>query len=467
MDSITRKIAEYSSGAKLDDLTHEAIHAATQRLIDSLGCALGAHDCEPAQIGRRLAAGQVPGKYPGYVLCFGDRLPAEAATFINSAMIRNFDFNDRYPGGHPSDCLGALLALAGAMNVDGKRFLSSMIVVYEIFARLSDATTLSRRGWDQGYAIGIATAAGVCNLLKLSIDTTAHAVGIAAASNLPLRVTRSGELTAWKNVATAYAARNGLFAALLAAEGMPGPGNAFDGRNGLWEKVTGPFELAPFPNEGGAYLTRRVQLKYFPIETNGQAAVWAALELRSKVKPSELKEIEVLTSKFTWFEIGSEPEKWDPQTRETADHSLPYIFARALVDGPIRISSFNDEAVHDASLRPLMAKIKVIPDEAIEALLPEKTVIRVMATTIDEARHAVEIVNPLGHPENPMQDRHIEEKFIALVEPVLGQNRCRTALDRWWRVRDVEDMSQLIQTLDLEAVEPMPDPHARTLSVKS
>src|SRR5262245_39452355 len=359
MDSITATITEYASSARFDEFPPAAVHAAVQRLIDSLGCAIGAHDCEPAQIGRRLAGGQTPGKYAGRVLCFGDQLPAEAATFINSAMIRNFDFNDRYPGGHPSDCLGALLALAGSMKVDGERFLTGMIVVYEIFARLSDAAKLSRQGWDQGYAIGIATAAGVCNLLKLSTEATAHAVGIAATSNLPLRVTRSGELTPWKNVATAYAARNGLFAALLAAEGMIGPGNAFEGRNGLWEKVTGPFELAPFPDQGGVYLTPKVQLKYWPIETNGQAAVWAALELRSKASPDELKEIEVFTSKFTWFEIGSEPEKWDPKTRETADHSLPYIFAKALVDGPIRVTSFSDEAVRDASLRPLMAKIKV------------------------------------------------------------------------------------------------------------
>ena len=451
MDEITYKIAEYAATASFDQLTDATVHAATQRLIDSIGCALGAHDCEPAQIGRRLAAGQVAGKYPGYVLYFGDRLSAEAATFVNSAMIRNFDFNDRYPGGHPSDCLGALLALAGAMNVDGKRFLTSMSVVYEIFARLSDATMLSRSGWDQGYAIGIATAAGVCNLLQLSIEETGHAVGIAAASNLPLRVTRSGELTPWKNVATAYAARNGLFAALLAAEGMSGPGNAFDGRNGLWEKVTGPFELALFPNQGGTYLTPRVQLKYWPIETNGQAAVWAALELRAKAGPSDLKEIEVFTSKFTWFEIGSEPEKWDPKTRETADHSLPYIFARALVDGPITVASFNDDAVRDASLRPLMARIKVIPDDSIEAMLPQKTLIRVVATTLDGTRHMVEVVNPLGHPDNPMQDRHIEEKFIALAEPVLGQERCRTALDRWWRVHAVGDVSQLIQMLALNA----------------
>jgi MmgE/PrpD N-terminal domain len=188
----------------------------------------------------------------------------ESAAFINTSMIRNFDFNDRYPGGHPSDCLGALLAIAGAMDIDGERFLASMIVAYEIFARLSDATALSRRGWDQGYAIGIATGAGVCNLLNIAPAATAHAVGIVAASNLPLRVTRSGELTPWKNAATAYATRNGVFAALLAAEGMSGPSNAFEGCNGLFEKVTGPFELAPLPNRVGAHLTPRVQLKYWP-----------------------------------------------------------------------------------------------------------------------------------------------------------------------------------------------------------
>ena len=168
---------------------------------------------------------------------------------------------------------------------------------------------------------------------------------------------------------------------------------------------------------------------------------------------TDLKAIEVFASKFTWFEIGSEPEKWDPKTRETADHSLPYIFARALVDGPIRVASFNDEAVRDASLRPLMAKIKVIADDSIEAMLPAKTMIRVVATTLDGRRHTVEIVNPLGHPDNPMQDRHVEEKFMALAEPVLGPERCRSALNQWWRVSDTEDVSRLLQSLDLEVPE--------------
>jgi 2-methylcitrate dehydratase len=451
MDTITRKIADYGAGMSFAEITDEAIHAAMQRLLDSLGCALGAYNCEPAQIGRRLATGQTAGKYPGRILCFGERIPAEAASFINTTMIRNLDFNDRYPGGHPSDCLGALLALSGAMHVDGKRFLTAMIVIYEIFARLSDATRLSRRGWDQGYAIAIATAAGICNLLGVSVERAANAVGIAATSNLPLRVTRSGELTSWKNVATAYAARNGVFAALLAAECMSGPGNAFAGRNGLCENVTGPFDLTTFPNDGGAYLTPRVQMKYWPIETNGQPAVWAALELRTKAAPAAWRQIEVFTSKFTWFEIGSEPEKWDPQTRETADHSLPYIFARALVDGPIRVSSFEDVAVRDPALRPLMAKIKVIPDDAIEAVLPEKVLLRVVAMTDDGRRHTCEVVNPLGHPDNPMQDRDIEEKFTSLAEPVLGTERSRAAWEGWRGIAASPDVAALMNLVDVQS----------------
>ena len=251
MDEITHKIAEYSSAATFSDLTDESVHAATQRLIDSLGCALGAYDCEPAQIGRRLAAGQVAGQVSGLRSLFWGPVASGSRDLYQFGDDSEFRFQRPLSGRTP-ERLSRRAARSCGRHESGRQRVSlpSMIVVYEIFARLSDATMLSRRGWDQGYAIGIATAAGVCNLLKLSIEATAHAVGIAAASNLPLRVTRSGELTPWKNVATAYAARNGLFAALLAAEGMAGPGNAFEGRNGLWEKVTGPFELAPFPNRG-------------------------------------------------------------------------------------------------------------------------------------------------------------------------------------------------------------------------
>jgi 2-methylcitrate dehydratase len=449
MDDLTRELAGFASSLRFDALPADVVHAAKQRLIDALGCAVASHACEPAQIGRRLAAGSTPGRYPGRTILWNDRIPAQDAAFVNTAMIRNLDFNDRYPGGHPSDCLGALLALAEGQKASGAGFLTAMVTAYEVFARLNDAIQLSRRGWDQGYAIALATASGVCNLLGLSFETTAEAIAIAGVAAVPLRATRAGALTPWKNAASAYACRDGLYAALLAAEGMPGPSHAFDGRHGLWDQITGPFGLAPFPSEG-EYLTTRVQLKYFPVETNGQAPIWAALQLRERIDPADLTAVDVRLDTFGYHEIGSEPEKWDPQTHETADHSLPYVFARALVDGPITVASFEDELVRDPALRPLMAKIRVAPDPELDALLPETVLLRVHTTTRDGATHNLEIVNPLGHPANPMNDQHIEEKFSTLAEPVLGAPRVRTILDQWWQIDTAPDLAPALAALDLD-----------------
>lgn len=449
MDRLTEQIATFASALTFDSVGDEVAHTATQRLIDALGCALGAHDCQPAGIGRRLGAGQTPGKFAGRTLFADSVLPLEIAAFINSTMIRNFDFNDRFPGGHPSDGLGAHLAFAGASAIDGRRVLTAMVVTYEIFIRLSEASKLRTLGWDQGFAVAVSTAAGMCNLLGLSFEETAAAIGMTATASVPLRVTRSGELTPWKNVATSFAVRNAVFAALLASEGMAGPGNAFAGRKGLFENITGPFELAPFPKEGGDFQISRVLLKYWPLETNGQPAVWAALEMREKVSPDEIEAIEVFCDDFTRFEIGSEPEKWDPKTRETADHSLPYIFARALVDGPITVASFDENAVRDPALRPLMQKIEVTADKDIQALSPETMAMRVVARARGGALHEVEIVNPLGHPQNPMQDADVERKFQALGEPIIGARRCREVFEAWWRVRDAADLRPLIRLLDI------------------
>lgn len=449
MDKLTRQIATFASTLSFDDLSAETVRVGTQHLIDALGCAIGAQDCQPAAIGRRMAAGETPGKYPGRLL-FEDRLlPSQSAAFINSCMIRNFDFNDRYPGGHPSDCLGAHLALAGAGEIDGGRFLTAMVVSYEIFNRLSDSAQLSRNGWDQGFNIGIATASGIANLMGLTFEQSANAIGIIAASSVPLRVTRSGELTPWKNVATPYAARNGLFAAQLAAEGMQGPLSVFEGRDGLFEKVIGPFDLAPFPTEGGAFTTPVVLLKYWPIETNGQPVVWAAQEVRDKAPLDQIEDIEAFVNKFTQYEIGSEPEKWDPQTRETADHSLPYILARTLVDGTITVGSFGADSVLDPALRPLMQKIRVTVADDLEAMMPDGMGFRLAITLKDGTIHTSEIIDPKGHPNNPMQDEDIEAKFRAMAEPVLGKARCDAALAGWWGMRDATDLRPLIALLDI------------------
>lgn len=446
MDNLTRQIADYAAGLRFEELPAEVVHAAKQRMVDSLACAVAAYTCEPAEMGRRLARGAAPERYRGRILGFPERSTAEAAAFVNTCMIRNLDWNDQYPGGHPSDCLGALLALAEVPGVDGRRLITSMVVAYELFVRLSDATHLREKGWDQGFALGISTATAVGNLLGLSADQIGEAVAITAVANIPMRNTRAGELSLWKGAATAYATRNGLFGALLGAEGMTGPDRPFEGRHGLWDLITGPFALEPLGGRGGRFLTPEVQLKYWPVEYNAQLVVWAALELRKRVRPEDIASIDVGTYAFTLSEIGSDPEKWDPQTRETADHSLAYILARTLVRGTMDLAAFEEAAFRDPGLRPLMQKITVRKDEAIQAIYPEVVAIKLDVTINSGERFVLDLRDPLGHTRKPMQDEHISAKFLGVAEAVLGPERARAALSCWW---DLDRLGDLSDAMDL------------------
>jgi len=452
MDNLTREIANFASNISYDALPDNVITAATQYLIDSLACAIAARDCEPARMGLRLARGAVPERYPGRILLHGERSTAESAAFVNTAMIRNLDFNDQYPGGHPSDCLGAFVAIAEAAKADGRRLLSSLIVAYELFVRLSDTTGLRYKGWDQGFAIGVCTAAGVGHLLHLAPEKIGEAVAITTVANIPMRNTRAGELSLWKGAATSFATRNGLFAALLAAEGMTGPDRPFEGKHGLWDLITGPFELELLPTANGPFRSPDVQLKYWPVEYNAQLPVWAALELRSKVDWRDLVDIEIGTYTFAFTEIGSEPEKWDPKTRETADHSLPYIFARTLVDGTITVAAFEEPAYRDPALRPLMSKIRVHRDTEVEAMYPKVVSMKVKATTKDGRTITIFPRDPLGHTNNPMKDEDIKTKFRRCAESILGKERTAAALECWGNIRDASSsgLSDALNLLDVK-----------------
>ncbi len=308
MDSTTTAIARFAAGLRFEQMPSQVTHAAKQRLVDSLACSIGGYNCDAARIGRRVAKTTQPGSYCGRVLGFGELANAESAAFINTAMVRYLDFNDAVHGGHPSDALGGILAVAPAMNKSGKQVLTALVVAYEIVTRLIVATGFRERGWDQGFAVGVGSAAAHGNLLALSPEAIANAVAIAAI-NVPLRVARAGNLSIWKGAATAHACRDGVFAAELAAEGMTGPEATFEGRHGLFEQITGKFTLEPF---GGHFRTPIVGMKFWPVENTAQGGVWAALEIRKRFPIEDIETIDIATSWAAWHEIGSEPAKSGP-----------------------------------------------------------------------------------------------------------------------------------------------------------
>jgi 2-methylcitrate dehydratase len=431
MDDLTQRLATFAASLRYDQIPPAILHHARRSLVDSLGCAFGGSACEAARIARRIADGAVPRHHAGAIIGSNAQAPAEEAAFLNTVMIRYLDFNDAWHAGHPSDMLGGLLALAGSAGADGKRLLTAMVAAYEVAFQMIPPTRMRERGWDQGYVIGIATACGIGNLLGLSAEKLAHAIAITSVANVPMRATRAGKLSLWKGAATAFAIRNAVFATLCAADGMTGPDAPFEGRHGLWDQITGPFALDPFGVDGGEWKFPWIRLKYWPVEYNAQVGVWAALRLRKEIAPADIASIDIATYWSAWHEIGSEPEKWDPTTRETADHSLPFIFARALVDGTITVSSFEEAAYLDPSLRPLMAKIGVREDASIEAAYPARIIMRVEAVATDGRRCSIEIDNPRGDNTNPMDNEEVAAKFRTLAEPVLGAERAALALAAW------------------------------------
>jgi 2-methylcitrate dehydratase len=447
MDKTTEALARYAASVRYSDLSAATVAAAKRHIIDTLGCAMGGHGSEPADIARRLARSN-SGTPGARLLGDGTRTSVQMAAFANSVMIRYLDANDTYiarGSGHPSDVFGALLAAADAQGASGKALITATVAAYEVFGALADAVGLRDRGWDQGVFIAPAAAAGGGLLFGLTLEQTGQALAIAVTANVPTRQTRAGELSMWKGSATAAAGVGGLFAAELAREGMTGPTAAFEGRHGLWEQATGPFELGTLGGHSSSAI-ERANLKYYATEYHSQAPISAALVLREKLKGEEIETVDVQTYWTAYSEIGSEAEKWDPRSRETADHSLPYLLAVALRDGRITPAIFEPKCFLDPALRPLMKRIRIAENPEFTKAFPDALISEITVKTRSGRSHVERTAYPKGHARNPMNDEDIERKFRDLAGAALAPAQADAALAF---LRDLENAPDVRKLLDV------------------
>lgn len=458
MDALTRQIGEYAHGLKFSDIPPSIIQAAKRRMLDSIGCALGGRDCEAVRVGRRLAENGPPDLSPGRVLGSTERTTIESAATLNMVMIRHLDFADAYHSSQPGVFLGSLLAMAESAGADGRRLLSGVVVGYEVMMRITDATRDGERGWDQGIAADIGLAAAAGHVLGLSAEQISNGVAITAVANVQLRATKK-VISQSEGAAAAYAGRNAVFAVLMAAKGMTSPDDPFDGHLGLglfdqMPYITGSFDVAPFATKEDEFLLPNTKLKYWPVDGSNQAAVWAAMDIREEMAAEDIDDIDIATYEHAWHTTACEPEQWDPQTRNVADHSMPYIFARALRHGPVRVDVLDPENIADASIRPLMQKIRVHLDDELEAAYqatdPYTITMRVVATDNKGNKKHVEVINPPGFPQTPLTDDNIRSKFHGLADPLLGEGKAKAAADAWF---DIDNAKSLTPALDMLLVE--------------
>jgi 2-methylcitrate dehydratase len=451
MDVVLTRFAEaitsFGGFATLPDATR---HDAVRRVLDTVGCGLVAFHHPAVRAGRALAlrAEERPG---ATLLGTAHRAPPEIAAFVNATAGRAMEGNDAYPGGggHPSDAILPLLGLAESLEADGEALLGAVWVAYQLHFALFRDLRLRDAGLDHVLYTAVATAGGAARLLGLDTATTRDALALALTPNLALHATRVGELSMWKGAAAGNAGRAGMFAARLAAAGMTGPERPMDGHHGLIELIgpreAGPVFATPDP------MRARAAHKFLLSEYHAQGPMLAALELRPQLRIEDIADVEVFTYWFTWSEIGSGAEKWRPTTPEAADHSLPWMIAGVLVDGAFSDALFAPERLGDPRIHALMPCIRVTEDQALSAIFPRAYPCRVAITLRDGRVLRAEVPNPPGHPDNPMTDAQMGEKFLALASRVLPTDRAAAAISWLWALPAQRSLRPLLDLVRVAA----------------
>ncbi len=434
---LARKIAEYVDSVSYEDLDFEVIREAERRIIDSIGVSFAALDAIPVRIARSMAT-KSDSRDQASVLGSRVKTSAELAAFANGSAVRYLDFNDTYlskEAMHPSDNIPAMLAVAETEGRSGKDAVLGIVLAYDVACALADASSIRDRGWDHVTYIAISSAVGAGRIMSLNIEQLVQAVNLAATPNIALRQTRAGELSMWKGCAAANATRNGVFAALLAKHGMTGPSPVFEGEMGFFKQVSGDFEMG----FGGLHKLPKTHVKNYPVEYHSMSAVDAVLEIKHKAASDDVEEVNIDTFTVGWQIIAKDPEKWRPKTKETADHSLPYIVDRAFVDGDIWLDSYDMKKIQSEDVTRLLKVTKVRVNPSYDRLYPDAVPSRVTARFKD-GTESVEIVYPKGHYKNPLTDEEIESKYLRLGAP-------KSALSMLWSFAkyDVRDIMSALE----------------------
>lgn len=449
LSPLAARLARYAHHLQYADLDPATVHEVRRRVIDALACALGAWNASAPRVARRVAA--LASSPAGASVWGGSRntFPPLAA-FANGVLFRYLDFNDTYLSkepAHPSDNIAAVFAAAQAAGCTGREIIVAIVLAYEIQCRLCDAASIRAHGWDHVTYGAFSATAAAGKLLGLDESALEQALNLAGTPNIALRQTRAGELSEWKGCAFANAARNAVFAALLAHEGLTGPAPLFEGEMGFFKQVSGPFAIAKLGGElpgDHDFMIRRTSIKFWPAEYHSQSAIHAALELRPHIPDVRtIRTCDIYSFDAAVDIIGKDPEKWRPKTRETADHSLPYCTAVALLEGDVTLDSFSEQRLRDPELLALIAKIRVLRDPALSARYPRGIPNRLEITLESGARHVAENEFPRGHDQNPMSDAEVAAKFERLAEGVLSPAASRSILDMCWRLETLTDLHAL------------------------
>lgn len=441
--SIARQISEYSVKLNFTDLPEEVVHEVKRYMYDSIGCAYGGYHTRDVHIIRDIYM-DMGGKGESTVLGFGDKLPAVNTTLINSLMIRALDFNDIYwkdDPSHPSDIIPAAWSIGELVNANMKAVIVAIVLAYEFEQRLClfAKPGVRERKWHHATLTQFVSPIVAGKLLGLSVDQMVNAIGISGCHNHTIGCPTAGKLTMMKNTVDPMAVQSGVFAALLAYKGYSGTEKVFEGKEGFMDAYIGwnakdeslkPTEMegrdglsswswnldALVEGLGESFKIMECGMKAFPTEalTHTHLSCLLNAMIGNNLDYTEIKEVKV-TCFAQAYDILFDPTKYRPESRETADHSLPYCLAAAMVDKKITTESFSDKKLNDPRIFEVIDKIKGEPSQEFEKMFPAKQPSKVVVTTNDGKKFEEYLEYPKGDPREPMTMDDLENKFNSLA----------------------------------------------------
>ncbi len=447
--TLVEQLSSYAANLRYEDLPPAVVQTAKRVIVDSIGCALGGYNSAPEKIARDLAD-MTSSKQPATVMVSGIKTSPELATFANGVMIRFLDYNDGYTStgesGHPSDSIAAVLSAAEINKRSGKDVITATVLAYEMFCRICDEVDLKPIGYDHVTVGGMASNMAAAWLFGLKGKQFEHCLQLGIAPNNALYQTRIGNVSMWKGCAYANASRNAVFAAMLASRGMTGPSPIFEGVGGYFKAVARKtFTLDTFGGKNGApFKIMECLIKRFPLGQYSQTVCEAALQMREKVKsPDDIAEIQIETVTTACILMADTPEKWEPPNRETADHSMPYTVAVALIHGDVQEEHFDDAHVFNPAIRALTRKIKIKPSSEADKHMPDAMRCYFKLITKSGETFSTVVDHHKGHWKNPMNDAEIEKKFRTLAKKVLPDDKINTLLARLWKLEEIADGGEI------------------------
>ena len=415
------QLADFVARMTYHDLSKEALQQLKIRVLDALGCAIGALEGPPISM-LRTQLEDFGGK-PLVTLIGGGKTAPDRAAFYNSALVRYLDYNDSYIAPketcHPSDNLGAVLAASEYARASGEHLLTALAVAYQVQCRLSDVAPVRAKGFDHTTQGAYAVAAGASKALGLDREQIANAIAISGTAYNALRVTRTGSLSNWKGLAYPDTAFGATHATFLAMRGITGPQEVFEGNKGLMDAITGHFEL-DWSREN-LEAVRRTSVKKYNAEFHSQSALEGVLELREAdhLRPDEIERVSIDIFDVAYHIIGGgeEGDKQQVRTKEEADHSLPYMVAVALLDGDVSPAQYAPKRITHADVQSLLRKITIRPDEALSKRFPTEMPCRIQIILKDGRTLNIEKQDYEGFYTRPMSWELATAKFERLATP--------------------------------------------------